>query len=218
MHSSEVGAGWAQEWRHSLGYRLWWMLWGWGTVGVIYFLTDRWQGEAQLVPETWIDQAMAYDQGAVWGYFSFFVLIPIAYLCAERSRVKRLARQMQWGAVLCGIIYLLYPTTLEYPPVVLGTWSGQVVAWLLAIDSSQNCVPSLHVLLSLLAVYAVSYGKSRWVQGCYIGWLVWISYTVLQLKRHLWLDVVAAIAVAVVLVMFSTYYRVSKAGVEGDAD
>lgn len=203
-------------WRQSLFYRLWWMAWGWGTVGVIYLLTDYWQGVGHVVPETWVDKAVAYNQTAIWGYLSFFLLIPAAYLFSDLNRVKVLARQMQLGALLCGAIYLWYPTTIVYPPVEMGTWSGQVVAWLLHLDSSQNCVPSLHILLSLLAVNAVSHAKRWWVQGCYVGWLVWVSYTVLQLKRHFFIDVLAAIAVAIVLIALSYYARAGKAEVHGD--
>lgn len=205
-------------WGQSLYYRLWWMAWGWGTVGLIYSLTDYWQGAGHIVPETWVDRAVTYDQTAIWGYLSFFLLIPAAYLFADISKVKTLARQMQWGAVLCGLIYMVYPTTIVYPPVETGTWAGQVVAWLLHLDSSQNCVPSLHILLSLLAVYAVSHAKRWWVQGCYVGWLVWVGYTVLQLKRHFFIDVLAAIAIAVVLIALSHYAGAGKAEVQSDAD
>lgn len=206
------------SWRQSLAYRLWWMAWGWGTVGVVYSLTDYWQGAGNVVPETWLDQVISYDQSAIVGYLSFFVLIPAAYLFAELSRVRMLARQMQWGALFCGAIYLLYPTTIVYPPIELGTWTGPWVTWLLHIDSSQNCVPSLHILLSLLAVHAVWHRKSWWVKSGYAGWLVWITYTVLQLKRHLLIDVMAAVVVAIVVIALSAYWRANRAEVQGDAD
>ncbi|MGG4775517.1 inositol phosphorylceramide synthase [Paenalcaligenes sp. Me52] len=206
------------SWRQSLAYRLWWMAWGWGTVGVVYSLTDYWQGAGHVVPETWLDQVISYDQSAIVGYLSFFVLIPAAYLFAELSRVRMLARQMQWGALFCGAIYLLYPTTIVYPPIELGTWTGPWVTWLLHIDSSQNCVPSLHILLSLLAVHAVWHRKSWWVKSGYAGWLVWITYTVLQLKRHLLIDVMAAVVVAIVVIALSAYWRANRAEVQGDAD
>lgn len=206
------------SWRQSLAYRLWWMAWGWGTVGVVYSLTDYWQGAGHVVPETWLDQVIPYDQSAIVGYLSFFALIPAAYLFAELSRVRMLARQMQWGALFCGAIYLLYPTTIVYPPIELGTWTGPWVTWLLHIDSSQNCVPSLHILLSLLAVHAVWHRKSWWVKSGYAAWLVWITYTVLQLKRHLLIDVMAAVVVAIVVIALSAYWRANRAEVQGDAD
>ena len=136
--------------------RLLHLLAGWGSVGLVYFSSDLLQGQGVLLPETAIDRAIAYSDAAIWLYLSFFILIPYAYLVADAARVRWLARAMALSALICGVVFLLYPTTLAYPPVGDGSaWSTQVLRMLQAADSTQNCLPSLHGALTLLCVWAL---------------------------------------------------------------
>src|SRR5450830_2149311 len=136
--------------------RLLYLLAGWGSVGLVYFSSDLLQGQGMLLPETALDRAISYSDAAIWLYLSFFILIPYAYLVADAARVRWLARAMAISAALCGLVFLLYPTTLAYPPVGDGGgWSTQVLRWLQAVDSTQNCLPSLHGALTLLCVWAL---------------------------------------------------------------
>lgn len=51
------------------------MLFGWGTVGVIYNFSDRLQGEGcQLTPSV-IDNLIPFSPSAVWLYLSFFLVV-----------------------------------------------------------------------------------------------------------------------------------------------
>lgn len=136
--------------------RLLHLLAGWGSVGLVYFSSDLLQGQGVLLPETALDRAIPYSDAAIWLYLSFFILIPYAYLKADAARVRWLARAMALSALMCGVVFLLYPTTLAYPPVGDGAaWSTQALRLLQAADSTQNCLPSLHGALTLLCAWAL---------------------------------------------------------------
>jgi hypothetical protein len=168
---------------------------GWGCVGLVYFSTGLMTGPALVLPETAIDRAIGYRPGAIWLYLSFFILIPYTYLCAPAGRVRWLARSMQLCALVAGLFFVLLPTTMAYPPVVAGEGAAAALrALLLAGDTSRNCLPSLHGSLTLLCVWALL-GRGRpWrsllalVLGGAIAW------SVIALRRHLWVDLSAGIA------------------------
>ena len=60
--------------------RLFYLLAGWGSVGLVYFSSDLLQGQGVLLPETFIDRAIAYSDAAIWLYLSFFILFLLPHL------------------------------------------------------------------------------------------------------------------------------------------
>jgi len=178
--------------------RLLYLLAGWGSVGLVYFSSDLLQGQGMLLPETALDRAISYSDAAIWLYLSFFILIPYAYLVADAARVRWLARAMAISAAICGLVFLLYPTTLAYPPVGEGGgWSTQVLRWLQAMDSTQNCLPSLHGALTLLCVWAL-HDRRRPVRSALAALLgVAICYAIIALRRHLSIDLAAGLFVGI---------------------
>ncbi|QUY46433.1 inositol phosphorylceramide synthase [Serratia plymuthica] len=177
-------------------FRLRQMLLGWGFVGVIYSSADLWQGVGQRLSPSAIDRWIPFSPAAVWLYLSFFILIPLGYLLAPVHRVKWLATAMQLTALGAGAIYLLWPTTMAYP-VDSGTGlSSEALAALIGVDSAQNCLPSLHMALTLLAVWALS-DRQRKVRTALLAvWAVAIAVSILQLRRHLFVDLASGALLA----------------------
>lgn len=135
------------------------MLLGWGTVGVIYNFSDYLQGEGYQLTPSIIDNLIAFSPSAVWLYLSFFFIVPLGYLSTPLCHLRWLARSMQISALVAGVFYLLWPTTMHYPSFDQMGISAGALNRLIAIDSSQNCFPSLHAALTLLAVWAIAKGE-----------------------------------------------------------
>ncbi|MEN1181167.1 inositol phosphorylceramide synthase, partial [Pseudomonas aeruginosa] len=91
------------------------MLLGWGTVGVIYNFSDYLQGEGYQLTPSIIDNLIAFSPSAVWLYLSFFFIVPLGYLSTPLCHLRWLARSMQISALVAGVFYLLWPTTMHYP-------------------------------------------------------------------------------------------------------
>lgn len=178
--------------------RLLHLLAGWGSVGLVYFSSDVLQGQGILLPETALDRAIPYTDAAIWLYLSFFILIPYAYLAADAARVRWLARAMALSAVMCGVVFLLYPTTLAYPPVGEGSaWSTQALRMLQAADSAQNCLPSLHGALTLLCVWALCDTRQMLRSALVLVLGVAICYAIIALRRHVSIDLAAGLFVGI---------------------
>ena len=173
---------------NALGPRLWHMLLGWGTVGVIYTLSDRLQGDGYRLRPMAIDNWIAFSPSAIWLYLSFFLLVPLGYLLVPRDRLRWLARAMQLAAVGAGAVYLLWPTTMHYPGWTSGGHASQLLTWLISVDSPQNCFPSLHAALTILALWAIAARRQLWLTVVCFLWALAIGYAILQLRRHLFID------------------------------
>ena len=186
-------------------YRAWQMLLGWGFVGVIYHLTDNLQGVGRVLTPSWVDDSIPFSATAIWAYLSFFLIIPAGYFLAPRSQVRWLARSMQLAALGAGSIYLLWPTTLMTPPDSGQGIASRLLAHLVAVDSAQNCFPSLHIALTILAVWAIATSRRRLLSLGFILWGCAIAFSILQLKRHLFIDLVGGVVLAWAVGILATW-------------
>jgi len=178
--------------------RVWHMLLGWGCVGVVYNVTDRFQSEGAVISPSLIDSLIPFSPHAIWLYLSFFIMIPLAYLLAPIERVKGLALAMQLTAIGAGGVYVLWPTTMVYPLDHGTTLSSDVLSTLTQYDSKQNCLPSLHMALTVLAVWAVRNARHKVRTVLFILWAAAIAFSILQLRRHLSIDLVSGALLALV--------------------
>jgi len=155
-------------------FRLRQMLLGWGCVGLLYNSADRWQAPGTVLQPGAIDRLIPFDPSAVWLYLSFFLLIPVAYLACPTERLRWLRTSFQLSALAAGAVFMAWPTTLSYPPNDGNSLSSSLLAALTSIDSAQNCFPSLHMALTVLAVWGLA-----------------IAFSIIHLRRHLFIDLVS---------------------------
>ena len=175
--------------------RFWHMASGWGSVGVVYTLSGWLQGPGTVLPETALDRLISFNPDGIWLYLSFFVIIPVAYFTTDVPRMRWLMRSMQVCAVLCGLVFMLWPTTLVYPEVSGDGISVWVFRLLLAGDSSQNCLPSLHAALTLLSVWALLDRRHPWRSLLAVVCGICICFSIIQLRRHVSIDLAAGLLV-----------------------
>ena len=121
-----------------LATRLRHMAFGWCSVGLVYGTCGVLQGAGTVVPETVLDRAIPFSTSGIWLYVSFFVLVPLAYLLADARRLPWLERAMQMSALISGAVFLLWPTTLHYPPLADASLPASVQRMLITFDSSQH--------------------------------------------------------------------------------
>lgn len=164
------------------------MLLGWGSVGLAYSLGAALHGPGRLIAESALDRALPFTPEAVWLYLSFFLLVPLAYLTCPAQRLVWLMRSMQLCALLCGACFLLWPTTLDYPPLQGEGLSLALLRLLDAADSSHNCLPSLHGALTVLSVAALQTRAHAWRSAAVLVWGLALALSIVMARRHLALD------------------------------
>lgn len=178
--------------------RLWNMFSGWGSICVVYFLTNsKDQAAAFMLQPSAIDRLFSFDPNAIWLYLSFFALVPIGYLVAEEKRIQWLTRAMQLAALGAGLVFILWPTTMMFPEVEQTSLSASMLKLLMHYDSLHNCLPSLHVTLTVLTVWAL-WDYHRFFRNWFFGvWGAAITISILQLHRHQFIDLVCGVVLAI---------------------
>lgn len=177
--------------------RLLYCLIGWGTVGIVYNFTGKVSEHAVLLSPSWIDNAVTYHTNAIWVYLSFFLFIPLGYLSSADGRARPLMLAMIVCALISGAVYLIYPTTMHYPFIECVSRSERALCDLISVDSPQNLLPSLHVSLTLVVLNALWSQQHKFRTTLYLLWAAAICFSVLVLKRHLFIDVVTGAITAI---------------------
>jgi membrane-associated phospholipid phosphatase len=180
-------------------FRLKQMLLGWGGVGLIYHIADRWQGVGSVLQPGPIDRLIPFDPAGVWLYLSFFLLIPAAYFACPEKRLIWLRSAFLLAALMAGAFFLAWPTTLSYPADPGGTLSSTLLAALSQVDSAQNCFPSLHMALTVLAVWALHDEQRPTKNALFWLWGLGIAFSIIQLRRHLFIDLAAGVALGLLV-------------------
>lgn len=174
------------------------MLWSWGTVGLIYGTTRFMPGDRWLIPETWVEAHIPFNAGGIWLYLAFFLFIPWAFLFAQTNRILTLRYAIQISAILSGIVFILFPTSLTYPSFMADGINAEALKILLVVDTAQNCLPSLHAALTLLALISLWDWQKKIPNLIYLVIALLIGFSIIQLRRHLFIDVAAGLLVGVI--------------------
>jgi membrane-associated phospholipid phosphatase len=124
--------------------------------------------------------------------------VPLAFLFAKENRIVTLRYAIQISAMISGIIFIMFPTSLSYPPLVAEGINAKALKMLLLVDTEQNCLPSLHAALTLLALISLWDWQKKITSLIYLVIAILIGFSIIQLRRHLFIDVAAGILVGLI--------------------
>jgi membrane-associated phospholipid phosphatase len=149
------------------------------------------------------EAAIPFVPGLAWIYMSIYLpFLAAPFLLRSRRELDALAAALAVVIVTAGLVFLLLPAELGYPPPPgLGRSAGATVFRIAdRLNLEYNLVPSLHVALSAacLAVYARrAAAGGRLLLG---AWALAIGASTLLTHQHHLLDIVTGYALAVAAV------------------
>ncbi len=160
-------------------------------------------GTAVELPLTSLDRAIPLVPESIWIYGSGTLMCLLAWLSVpDRWAARRLYFTITMSAVLCGVVFLVFPTT--YPrhlwPLPPGDSSTLMeFRSLRSADTPSNCFPSQHVALAwALALCWCDWTKHRWFKPLILAWAVLVTLGTLTTKQHYLWDLPPGMLVGVV--------------------
>lgn len=184
------------------------MVSSWGSIGIVYTLSGlRGAKAAHLLTPSSIDLWFPFTPSAIWVYMSFFLFIPIGFFCAQADRVKWLSCVMVFSAMGAAVVFGFFPTTMVFPEVTQQGLSAQTLKLLMRYDAVVNCLPSLHVTLTCLALLALLQAGHLWRNLLLMGWAVMIMVSILPLHRHQFVDLLAGLGLALLACASTTIFK-----------
>lgn len=170
---------------------------GWLTAGIIYVLSGVITHAVWIVPETYIDTLIPFDPAGIWLYISFYMYIPYVFMIADAAKVKPMSLAFILSAVISGIVFMIIPSSMVYPKIQSDGYSAQLLNFVMQTDTPQNCLPSLHGSLLTICTMAVWDERKRIRSFACLFITLFMYYSIIQVRRHLFIDLFAGIGVGV---------------------
>lgn len=139
-----------------------------------------------FVPWTFIVYISAYAQ-------ALFVIVALK----DIESFNAFCRRMFAGLFICGVFFLLMPTTYPRPPYPhIASGLSSLCMWLVrTADTPNNCFPSMHVAMSVISVLSLRNVSKQTIALCGV-WAAAICLSTLTTKQHYFVDVMGGTGVA----------------------
>jgi len=143
------------------------------------------------------ETAIPFHRWAFLVYFSVFALpFSIPFVVRERSELRRWGLRMATTIAVAGLVFLVFPAQLEYPP---DTGGGRIVGLARSICGTYNLLPSLHVALTVVIIASLWPHLGKRGKWLFSGWGAALLASTLLTHQHHVLDVVAGLALSCVV-------------------
>ncbi|MEW6079925.1 MAG: phosphatase PAP2 family protein [Thermodesulfobacteriota bacterium] len=153
----------------------------------------------------WFEKDIPFVPSMIIGYSFVFVLIIILFLVLDNMPdFWDMCRRFLNMTLICFAIFLIFPVRMNFRPevVMTGDWITALVSFYFWLDQPYNLFPSMHLGASFfVAFYCLRKGRI-------IGWTtmamaVIVAVSVVLLKQHYIMDVIAGFLVAWLCSFFS---------------
>ena len=123
--------------------------------------------------------------------------IGLITICREsRAHCFRVTAGVLISEALVLLFFLIYPTTLNRPPVTVKDLPTAVLAWVYRSDTPTNLFPSMHCMMSWLC-FRGTIGMRRtprWYPWAQLVFALLVFASVVLTKQHIWPDILGGIA------------------------
>ena len=170
--------------------------------GVIYqgaILLRR--GDDMWDMTTWLEGVIPFQPAWIIVYFGCFLFWGANYILISRRGKEEWFRFL-WAdlcaELVCGLFFILMPTTNVRPEVMGTDLASQLVVLLYQVDPPQNLFPSIHCMVSWFCFIGVRSDRRipLWYRGFNCVFALAVCASTLFLKQHCIPDVFAGVLLA----------------------
>lgn len=139
-----------------------------------------------------IDRLIDVELGALWIYFSYFLLLSWVGLALEKGLYLRFLVTVGWVTLVSHMVFLFVPSGVDRGMIDL-EGAPMIYRWMVMADLPRNAFPSLHASLSVVAALGVMASRKF---GGVVKVLVWvwvlgIFWSAIALRQHYLVDLVS---------------------------
>lgn len=146
------------------------------------------------------------------GGYLFWITNYILISRVNKHQCYRLIMADLLGKLVCGIIYITFPTTNIRPDLTTSGVFVDMLKFIYSMDAADNLFPSIHCLVSWYCFIGVRNCKSvpTWYRYFSLFIAVMICISTLATKQHVIVDVVGGIVLAELTWQLSLRFQLYK--------
>lgn len=167
----------------------------------IYFLTKFFQNDYHLL-ESEFDKIIPFVPYFVYFYIIwYFMLVLVPYLLYIKDRLGFWRYYISYGLtiIMSGIIYLIYPTTLTRPRVIVSNISTFLLNIIYKLDTPAiNLLPSMHCSFCFLFIFTTLSNKNieKKYRFSILVLSIFIIASTVLIKQHILIDILTSFIIS----------------------
>jgi membrane-associated phospholipid phosphatase len=168
-----------------------------------YFLLERLPAvSVTQMPELAIDRMIPFRPGAAFIYVSQFATMPLTmWLMPSRCQLLACCRSLSLLIGLSFFVFYSWPTAVVQPEVIPHQYFFYDL--IAAVDLPRNACPSLHAAFGVFTAGCAIEVFRSWKGGVWgivavWSWTIAVLTSTLLIKQHVFLDLLAGIAVGMI--------------------
>lgn len=172
-------------------------------------------GRHHILLDTMLDDRIPLCTFFIVFYFLAYVQWIASYVFIAREG-RAFCYDLVMGDIIakliCGILFILVPTTLVRPEITGTGIFDQLCRFLYRIDAADNLFPSIHCLESYMALRAAFMMKKMpsWYKPFTLVFSLLVFASTVLLKQHLLIDIAGGIIVAEVGIQIAEKTKVGR--------
>lgn len=156
-----------------------------------------------------LDDSIPFIPYFIYFYILWYVLlflVPIIYMKYDTKALKRYIYTNFISVLICGIIFIIFPTTLIRPNIEVTSLTTWLVNIIYFFDTpAVNCFPSIHCLICFIFILCNSNSNVKRSYKAIINALsIIIIFSTFFVKQHVIYDALMSFIISSVVYIFVT--------------
>lgn len=131
--------------------------------------------------------------------YAHWVINIIMSVHTGEERFRKFSTALMLSQIICGILFLVVPTTIVRPDVSMYNGIvGVLLKFIYGMDAPVNLFPSMHCLLSWFSWIAVRdcENVSKWYKVFSLIFAIIVCISTVTVKQHFFIDIIGGVVIA----------------------
>lgn len=170
-----------------------------GLQAFLYFVTKNFNSSFHLIGSS-LDDKIPFIKYFIYVYnswYPFLVFVWVLLFYFDRDKCINFIVAGLLSIIISNFIFLVYPTTVLRPDIVVNDFTSLVVSITYNADVPVNCMPSMHCIFCFISIFCLinSKIKNRYKVPICV-YFVLIIFSTLFVKQHVIIDVISAFIIS----------------------
>jgi membrane-associated phospholipid phosphatase len=183
-------------------------------ISILYPILNQERGEVFII-KTCIDNFIPFNKYFIIPYIGWYLYVGIfvALVCIlNEARYYKLIISICVGMGICYVIYYIFPTHVPRPIILENDFFSNLVKCIYSRDNPYNCLPSIHVLNSMIvAINVCAEEKMNSVFKIISSIIaILIILSTMFIKQHYIADAISSIALSYFLYFIFEHIKFNR--------
>ena len=137
-------------------------------------------------------------------WYVLLFLVPILYYIYDKKALKNYMYVNFISVFICGIVFVLFPTTIIRPEVNNSGLTLWLINFIYAMDTpAVNCFPSIHCLICFIFILCNINSKlPKYIKNTINIFSILIVFSTFFIKQHVIYDALASLVISIIVYIF----------------